>query len=67
MDAAAAPDPLLPDLGAVERLCRLALVARRLGGRIRIVDPDPRLRELIALAGIHEQLLGPSPDRPDLP
>lgn len=43
-------DPL--DLDAVDELCRLALAAARLGCRVRLVDVDPGLRDLIVLAGV---------------
>lgn len=69
-----------PDLRAVDELCRLALAARRLGCRVRILDADPALVALLDLAGLTDVLvtdepgwLGPShrldPDagEPDLP
>ncbi len=49
-----------PDLATVEALCALQLAARRLGCSIRVHDPSPELRELIALAGVEDLLLGPS-------
>lgn len=42
------------DLGTVDALARLQLVARRLGCRIRLVQPAPALVELIEFAGLRE-------------
>ncbi len=56
-----------PDLGAVDELCRLALVAERLGCRIRILDATPDVRDLLVLAGVDELLLDPPRRHPDLP
>jgi len=44
--------PGLPDLGAVDDLARLALLARRHGGRIVLSDVSPALRSLLELAGL---------------
>ena len=41
-----------PDLGTVDALARVALLARRLGGRVDIRHAAPELRELLALAGL---------------
>jgi hypothetical protein len=41
-----------PDMSSVDRLARLQLAARRLGGEIRLRDPSLRLCELLALAGL---------------
>ena len=49
-----APDP---DLHAVDELCRLALVARRLGCRVRLLDASVELTELVRLAGVSDVLL----------
>ena len=52
------------DLGleTVDMLARLQLRVRRLGGELRITGAPPRLRELIALAGL-EEALGLEPGR----
>ena len=63
----AGPEPLRPDLGAVDELCRLAVAASRLGCRVVLVDVDPALHDLLVLAGVDEVLLGVAPDRSDLP
>ena len=39
--------PGLPDLGAVDDVARLALRARRLGGRIILSDVSPAMRSLL--------------------
>lgn len=52
-----------PDMKAVETLCQLALVARRLGCTVRVIDPSRELRELIVLAGLADVLLGERPGR----
>ncbi|MFP5487701.1 MAG: hypothetical protein ACLGHQ_05290 [Acidimicrobiia bacterium] len=49
------------DVAAVDELCRLALAAQRLGCRARLVDVDPGLRDLLALAGV-DHLLGDGAD-----
>ncbi|MFI1162401.1 STAS domain-containing protein [Streptomyces sp. NPDC020801] len=41
-----------PGLGSVDLLARLQLTARRVGGRIRLRDPDPGLHALLALVGL---------------
>jgi hypothetical protein len=41
-----------PDLAAVDRVARLALWAKRMGGRLVISELSPRLRELLDLAGL---------------
>jgi anti-anti-sigma regulatory factor len=51
-----------PDLEAVDVLCHLALAARGLGCRVRLLDVEPALRELLVLAGIDEQQLEPLDD-----
>ena len=66
MNAVADPEPAAHDLAAVDELCRLALVAGRLGCRVRLLDVDPALHELLVLAGIDELVLGPASDRSDL-
>jgi hypothetical protein len=45
-----------PDLATVDALARVQLVARRHGCRIRLMEPDPALVELIELAGLREVL-----------
>ena len=45
------------DLATVDRLARLALVARRNGGRIELHGVTGELRELIELAGLDDVLL----------
>ncbi|MGA2307105.1 MAG: hypothetical protein ABSH29_23375 [Acidimicrobiales bacterium] len=44
--------PGLPDIGTVDEVARLALLARRLGGRIILSDVSPALRSLLDLAGL---------------
>lgn len=63
----AGPEPLPPDLEAVDELCRLAVAAGRLGCRVLLVDVDPALHDLLLIAGVDELLLGVVPDRSDLP
>jgi ABC-type transporter Mla MlaB component len=41
-----------PDLGAVDALARVALVARRHGCDVRLSHAGSELRELVALAGL---------------
>jgi hypothetical protein len=41
-----------PDLGTVDDLARLALVARRLGGGVVLGDLCPCLRQLLELVGL---------------
>ncbi|MEJ3748510.1 STAS domain-containing protein [Actinomycetes bacterium KLBMP 9797] len=45
-----------PDAGTLDALARLQLAARRLGGRILLLDPDQRLRDLLTLTGFTEVL-----------
>ncbi len=45
-----------PDAVTVDALARLQLMARRLGGRIRLQHPYGELRDLIALMGLSEAL-----------
>ncbi|GGW30996.1 hypothetical protein GCM10010503_03270 [Streptomyces lucensis JCM 4490] len=47
-----------PGLGAVDLLARLALTARRAGGRIRLRDPDPALPSLLGLVGLRFEVEG---------
>ncbi|MFI6091674.1 STAS domain-containing protein [Streptomyces sp. NPDC051218] len=41
-----------PVLSAIDTLARLQLTARRAGGRIRVRNPAPALRELLHLVGL---------------
>ncbi|MFF6993584.1 STAS domain-containing protein [Streptomyces sp. NPDC008313] len=50
-------------LGAVDVLARLALAARRAGGRIRLRDPAPGLRDLLALVGLRFEFEGQAEER----
>lgn len=52
-----------PGLGAVDLLARLALTARRAGGRIRLRDPTPSLRALLDLVGLRFQVEGQVEER----
>jgi ABC-type transporter Mla MlaB component len=52
-----------PGLGAVDLLARLALAARRTGGRIRLRDPDPALPALLDLVGLRFEVEGQSEQR----
>ncbi|MGP4044995.1 STAS domain-containing protein [Streptomyces sp. 2A115] len=47
-----------PGLTTVDVLARLELTARRAGGRIRLRDPDPALRALLALVGLRFEVEG---------
>lgn len=46
----------MTDLGAVDALCRLALIARRHGAELRVRNASPRLRELLDFLGLGEAL-----------
>ena len=46
------------DLGLVDDLLRLKLMAKQLGWAIRIVEVRPDLRELFELVGLADQLEG---------
>jgi len=59
------PEPPAPDLAAIDVLCRLVLAASRLGCRVHLVDVDPRLHDLLVLAGVDSSLLE-KPKRTDL-
>ena len=50
--------PGLPDLGAVDDVARLALLAGRLGGRIVLSDVSPAMRSLLELAGLGVEVEG---------
>ena len=45
-----------PALALVDELARLQLAARRLGWAISVREADPRLSDVIALAGLAEVL-----------
>jgi hypothetical protein len=47
-----------PGLEAVEAVARVALVARRLGGRVVCDDMVPTLRDLLALSGLAVEMQG---------
>jgi anti-anti-sigma regulatory factor len=47
-----------PDAIALDALARLQLTARRSGGSIRLRHAREKLRDLLALAGLSEQLPG---------
>ena len=63
------PDPASSPcrLETIDELCRLALLAGRLGCRVLLVDVDPELRELLQLAGVSDVLLEAPVERTDLP
>jgi hypothetical protein len=48
----------VPNVGAVDEVARLALLAIRLGGRIAIAEVSPVLRELLDLAGLPVEMEG---------
>ncbi|NHC46926.1 hypothetical protein [Motilibacter aurantiacus] len=45
-----------PDLGTVEALARLVLLARRSGARVLVEAPGPALQGLVELLGLTEAL-----------
>jgi anti-anti-sigma regulatory factor len=45
-----------PDATCVHALARLQLTARRLGRRVRLLDPPPELRDLLRFVGLDEAL-----------
>jgi hypothetical protein len=47
-----------PDLGVVETVARLALMAGRCGGAVVLGQVSPRLGELLALAGLSVEVEG---------
>lgn len=49
------------DAVLVEALLRLQLTARRLGGRIRVHKPSPRLLDLLGATGLRTVLTGEPP------
>lgn len=50
------------ELALVDLLCRMQLMAMRLGCRIVVVEPTSELRDLIRLAGVDGVLLCPACD-----
>jgi hypothetical protein len=46
------------DLATVNALARAHVNGRRLGDRLQVVNASPELRELIALLGLADALLG---------
>jgi len=50
--------PGLPDLGTVDQVARLALRARRVGGRIILSDVSPAMRSLLELTGLRVEVEG---------
>ena len=56
---------LPPNLGAVDDLCQLVLVARRLGCTVKLAGASNELRALLDLAGVTGLLLDDQAD-PDL-
>jgi hypothetical protein len=50
--------PGTPDLGAVDEVARLALLAGRLGGVIVLAELAPALRILLELAGLRVEVKG---------
>ena len=53
------------DLAAVDGLARLQLLARRLGGRIRLRGVDPRLRSVLGLVGLDDVLVDDALRQPE--
>jgi hypothetical protein len=47
-----------PDLGAVDDVARLALLAGRIGGSIILSDVSPALRSLLRLSGLRVEAEG---------
>jgi hypothetical protein len=47
-----------PDLGAVDDVARLALLAGRLGGGITLAEVSPVMRALLELAGLRVEMDG---------
>ena len=54
-----------PDLGAVDRLARWALAARRSGGEVAVPQACEELWELLELAGLRSQVRGEVEDGED--
>jgi hypothetical protein len=60
MSASTSTDDDPAELALVDLLCRMQLMAMRLGCRIVVVEPSAGLRELIHLAGVDDVLLCPA-------
>ncbi len=58
----------MTDLRAVDELCRLVVVAQRLGCRVRLEGVSPQLHGLLDLAGVGDVVVDPdrNPQEPDL-
>jgi anti-anti-sigma regulatory factor len=55
----------VPDLQAVDELCRLVVAARRLGCDVHLTGVDPDLRSLLDVAGVADLMCGcPAPVDP---
>jgi hypothetical protein len=50
--------PTAPDMGAVDDVARLALLAKRLGGRVVLTDMSSDLRALLELSGLGVEMEG---------
>jgi hypothetical protein len=50
--------PTPAQLGAVDAIARLALLARRAGAMIRLTEVSPELRQLLDLAGLSVEWAG---------
>ena len=50
--------PAAPDLGTVDDVARLALIAKRLGGGLVLTDVSPDLRALVELTGLVVEMHG---------
>lgn len=55
-----------PDARTLDALLRLALVARRCGGRLRLLGVSERLADLLVSCGLGEvvEVVRPPPDQP---
>ena len=58
--------PAAPDIGAVDDVARLALLAKRLGGGLVLTDVSPDLRALVELTGLVVEMEG-EPERGEEP
>jgi hypothetical protein len=58
LDCCVLEGPGVPDLGAVDQMGRLALLAGRLGGSIVLTELSPTLRSLLELAGLRVDVGG---------
>jgi hypothetical protein len=50
--------PVAPDMGVVDDVARLALLAKRLGGDVLLTEVSRDLRALLELAGLGVQMEG---------